>query len=252
MVGFVLAVGPGWGFPAEDVNAVFHDGGRDPAPGRGKVRLARPPIGRGVVFLRHAEVLAVLSVQPAADRVKAAVERGGGMVVAGRRHQCACRPAIGRRVIDLMRGGIAVLVIAAYRMELPVKRRDGQRSARGGHGLASRPAIGSRVVLVHAGHRRPDGEQRAFKPADDVEPVIDRPDSRMVQAAGERGTLAPGVGGRIVFLDGRRDERQALLEASDHVDLATDGGDRHFGALERGRRPGDPLALRLRDWRCGD
>src|SRR2546422_3616155 len=87
MVGFVLAKGPGRGFPTEDVDAVFHDGDRDPASGRWKISLARPSIGRGVVFLGDAEVLAVLSVQPAADREEAAVERGGGMVVAGRRHR---------------------------------------------------------------------------------------------------------------------------------------------------------------------
>src|SRR5437867_10499567 len=66
----------------------------------------------------------------------------------------------------------------------------------------------------------------------------------MVQTAGQRGALAPGVGGRIVFLNGLRDEREAWLKASDHVDLAADGGDRHFGALEQGRRLGDPSALR--------
>src|SRR5260370_1034017 len=65
MVGFVLAEGPGRGFPAEDVDAVFHDSGRDPAPGRRKISLARPSIGCGVVFLVDAEVLTVLSVQPA-------------------------------------------------------------------------------------------------------------------------------------------------------------------------------------------
>src|SRR5437867_10225751 len=75
MVGFILAEGPGRGFPAEDVDAVFDDGGCDPAPGRRKVSLARPPIGCGVVFLGDAEVLAVLAVQPATDRVEAAVER---------------------------------------------------------------------------------------------------------------------------------------------------------------------------------
>src|SRR2546422_7073426 len=77
MVGFILAEGPGRGFPAEDVDAVFDDGGCDPAPGRRKVSLARPPIGCGVVFLGDAEVLAVLAVQPATDRVEAAVERSG-------------------------------------------------------------------------------------------------------------------------------------------------------------------------------
>src|SRR2546426_7648111 len=85
MVGFILAEGSGRRFPAEDVDAVFHDGCRDPAPGRRKISLACPPIGCGVVFLGDAEILAVLSVQPAADREEAAVERGGGMVVAGRR-----------------------------------------------------------------------------------------------------------------------------------------------------------------------
>src|SRR5437870_9750698 len=119
MVGFILAEGPGRGFPAEDVDAVFDDGGCDPAPGRRKVSLARPPIGCGVVFLGDAEVLAVLAVQPATDRVEAAVEWGGGMVVAGRRHRREHGPAIGRRVIDLMRAGVAVPVIAALRMDLP-------------------------------------------------------------------------------------------------------------------------------------
>src|SRR2546422_9149277 len=132
MVGFVLAKGPGRGFPTEDVDAVFHDGGRDPASGRRKISLARPSIGRGVVFLGDAEILTVLSVQPAADREEAAVERGGGMVVAGRRHWCARGPAISRRVIDLMRAGVAVPVIAAHRMELPVERRDGPPPARCG------------------------------------------------------------------------------------------------------------------------
>src|SRR6266581_5892632 len=118
MVGFILAEGSGRRFPAEDVDAVFHDGRRDPAPGRRKISLACPPIGYGVVFLGDAEVLAVLSVQPAADREEAAVERGGGMVVAGRRHRRTRGPAIVRRVIDLMRAGVAVPVIAAHRMEL--------------------------------------------------------------------------------------------------------------------------------------
>src|SRR5256712_8462557 len=68
MVGFILAEGPGRGFPAEDVDAVFDDGGCDPAPGRRKVSLARPPIGCGVVFLGDAEVLAVLAVSPAPRR----------------------------------------------------------------------------------------------------------------------------------------------------------------------------------------
>src|SRR5438132_5500161 len=115
MVRFILAEGPGRSFPAEDVDAVFDDGGCDPAPGCRKISLARPPIGFRVVFLGHAEVLAVLAVQPAADRAEAAVERGGGMVVAGRRHRRARGPAIGRRVMDLMRAGIAVPVIAAHR-----------------------------------------------------------------------------------------------------------------------------------------
>src|SRR2546429_292683 len=102
MVGFILAEGPGRSLPAEDVDAVFHDGGCDPAPGRRKISLARPPIGGGVVFLGDAEVLAVLAVQPAADRIEAAVEWGDGVVVAGRRHRRARGPAIDRRVIDLM------------------------------------------------------------------------------------------------------------------------------------------------------
>src|SRR2546427_8171737 len=97
MVGFILAEGPGRGSPAEDVDAVFDDGGCDPAPGRRKVSLARPPIGCGVVFLGDAEVLAVLAVSPAPHPVEAAGERGGGMVVAGPRHTRAPRPAIGRR-----------------------------------------------------------------------------------------------------------------------------------------------------------
>src|SRR2546428_85870 len=77
MVGFILAEGSGRRFPAEDVDAVFHDGCRDPAPGRRKISLACPPIGYGVVFLGDAEVLAVLSVQPAGDRDEAAGESGG-------------------------------------------------------------------------------------------------------------------------------------------------------------------------------
>src|SRR5713101_2112479 len=64
--------------------------------------------------------------------------------------------------------------------------------------------------------------------------------------------MAPSVGGRIVLLDGGRDKREAPLKASDHVDLATDGGDRHFGALEQGRRLGDPSALRLGPYGSGD
>src|SRR5207244_5278347 len=161
-------------------------------------------------------------------------------------------PAIGPRVIDRVRAGVAAPVIAAYRMELPVERRDSQRPARREHGLAGRPPIGDRVVLVQAGHRRPDGEQRELEPADDVEAVIHHPDPRMVQTAGQRGALAPGVGGRIVFLDGWSDEREALLKASDHVHLATDGGDRHFGPVEQSRRLGDPSALGLGPYGSGD
>src|SRR5947209_4915309 len=141
MVGFILAEGPGRGFPAEDVDAVFDDGGCDPAPGRRKVSLARPPIGCGVVFLGDAEVLAVLAVQPATDRA---------------------------------------------------------------------------------------------------------------EAAGQWGELVASGGNRILFFNGWRDEREARLKASDHVDLATDGGDRHFGALEQGRRLGDPSALRRGPYGSGD
>src|SRR2546428_8194378 len=92
MVGFILAEGPGRGFPAEDVDAVFDDGGCDPAPGRRKVSLARPPIGCGVVFLGDAEVLAVLAVPPPPPRPEAAPWRGGGTVVGGRRPPRAPRP----------------------------------------------------------------------------------------------------------------------------------------------------------------
>src|SRR2546422_5453675 len=113
MVGFILAEGPGRGFPAEDVDAVFDDGGCDPAPGRRKVSLARPPIGCGVVFLGDAEVLAVLAVPPATQRGETAAERGGGMVVAGPRHRPAPRPAIRRPGIEPMRAGVAVPGICA-------------------------------------------------------------------------------------------------------------------------------------------
>src|SRR2546426_10196037 len=106
MVGFILAEGPGRGFPAEDVDAVFDDGGCDPAPGRRKVSLARPPIGCGVVFLGDAEVLAVLAVQPATDRVEAAVERGGGLVGAGPRPRRAHGPPVGRPGLDPLAAGV--------------------------------------------------------------------------------------------------------------------------------------------------
>src|SRR2546428_4579525 len=92
MVAFILAEGPGRGFPAEDVDAVFDDDGCDPAPGRRKVSLARPPIGCGVVFLGDAEVLAVLAVQPATHRGGAAVERGGGLGGPGPRPPPGARP----------------------------------------------------------------------------------------------------------------------------------------------------------------
>src|SRR3989442_8948950 len=105
MVGFILAEGPGRGFPAEDVDAVFDDGGCDPAPGRRKVSLARPPIGCGVVFLGDAEVLAVLAVQPATDRLEAAGVRGGGLGGAGPRHPRAPGPAIRRPGIEPLRAG---------------------------------------------------------------------------------------------------------------------------------------------------
>src|SRR5438309_11261009 len=123
MVGFILAEGPGRSLPAEDVDAVFHDGGCDPAPGRRKISLARPPIGGGVVFLGDAEVLAVLAVQPAADRVEAAVERGGGMVVAGRGHLRERGPAMCRRVIAVLCDGVSVEVVAAPRLDISLERR---------------------------------------------------------------------------------------------------------------------------------
>src|SRR5256712_2672104 len=124
MVALSLREGPGRGFTAEDVDAVFDDGGCDPAPGRRKVSLARPPIGCGVVFLGDAEVLAVLAVQPATHPGEAAVERGGGMVGAGRRHRRAPRPAIGRPGIDLMPAGVGVPGITAPPMELSRRRPD--------------------------------------------------------------------------------------------------------------------------------
>src|SRR5947209_17822250 len=103
MVGFILAEGPGRGFPAEDVDAVFDDGGCDPAPGRRKVSLARPPIGCGVVFLGDAEVLAVLAVQPATDRGEAAGWGGGAMVGPGRRPRREHGSATGVRGGELWR-----------------------------------------------------------------------------------------------------------------------------------------------------
>src|SRR3989442_9561141 len=118
MVGLILAEGPGRSSPAEDVDAVFDDGGCDPAPGRRKVSLARPPIGCGVVFLGDAEVLAVLAVQPATHRVETAVERGGGMVGAGRRHRRAPRPAIGRPGLDPLPPGGSPPGIAPPPLEL--------------------------------------------------------------------------------------------------------------------------------------
>src|SRR5207245_5704974 len=125
MVGFILAEGPGRGFPAEDVDAVFDDDGCDPAPGRRKVSLARPPIGCGVVFLGDAEVLAVLAVQPATDRVEAAVEWGGGMVAAGRGLGRGQGPATGRGAMALLRPGFAAPVLPATPWSFPGNAAEG-------------------------------------------------------------------------------------------------------------------------------
>src|SRR3989475_7648620 len=126
MVGFILAEGPGRSFPAEDVDAVFDDGGCDPAPGRRKVSLARPPIGCGVVFLGDAEVLAVLAVQTATHRVETAAERGGGMGGAGPRHRRAPGPAIGRPGIEPLPAGVSVPGLAPPPPAPPRERRGRQ------------------------------------------------------------------------------------------------------------------------------
>src|SRR5256885_17251975 len=117
MVGFILAEGPGGSFSAEDVDAVFDDGGCDPAPGRRKVSLARPPIGCGVVFLGDAEVLAVLAVQPATQRVETGAGGGGGVGGAGRRARRGAGPDICLRGLELMRAGVAVPRIDAHRTQ---------------------------------------------------------------------------------------------------------------------------------------
>src|SRR3989442_5696049 len=96
MLGSILAEGPGRGSPAEDVDAVFDDGGCDPAPGRRKVSLARPPIGCGVVFLGDAEVLAVLAVLTPTPRGEDARGLGGGTVGAGPPPRRPPRPALAR------------------------------------------------------------------------------------------------------------------------------------------------------------
>src|SRR2546428_8305862 len=98
MVGFIHAEGPGRSFPAENVDAVFDDGGCDPASGRRKISLARPPIGCGLVFLCDAEVLAVLAVSPApASRVGGAVSGGGRGGTGGRARRAAGAPVGGGR-----------------------------------------------------------------------------------------------------------------------------------------------------------
>src|SRR3989442_1079104 len=105
MVGFILAEGPGRSFPAENVDAVFDDGGCDPAPGRRKVSLARPPIGCGLVFLCDAEVLAVLAVSPGPPPVETGAWRGGGAGGAGRPRRGARGRGFATRSVFLTGGG---------------------------------------------------------------------------------------------------------------------------------------------------
>ncbi len=91
-----------------------------------------------------------------------------------------------------------------------------------------------------------------FESPDDVDPIVDHADPRVMEAAGKRRARAPSIGRRTVLLDGRRDEGETLLESADHVNLAAHGGGSHLGALSRGRRLRDPLSFGLSECEGGE
>jgi hypothetical protein len=90
-------------------------------------------------------------------------------VVARSRYIGERRPPVGRRIVDLVRWGVAAPPADATNcVDLATEHGSRQRAARRGQGGEPLPPVARRIVFVHVIGRRPALDEAA----DDVELVI--------------------------------------------------------------------------------